>query len=286
MQVTPLKSILKSTAAQVETKSRDERNRETALYHANLIQQRKDIQLDILTSMEEMIELPLERSPQYSAPSPSPSDISYFKTALRVYQPNDYDDLIQERNINNHCGYVLCPKPRLKEYDMKKGQYRIIGRSGGACNFRVVDKEELEKWCSADCAKRALYVKVQLSERPAWERANSNTTIELMPEQNTLTERHDEVLADRLGNLKIAENRNQDNLALERGDGNRTTKSGMMDVEIKEKDVVRLVIPPRLDRSIDTHMRLEGYSPQFGIDSEAQVEDEDEDDDMDTDWII
>lgn len=284
MDTKPLKSILKPSTARLETRSQEDRNRETALYHANLIQHRKNIEMDILTSMEDMIDLPLQRGPHLSAASPSSTDVSYFKSAMRLYQPTDYDDLVQERNINDRCGYVLCPNLRLKESDMKKGQYRIIGKSGNANNFKVVDKDELEKWCSTDCAKRALYVRVQLSERPAWERTNQTASIDLMREEISDKERQEEQLVAELNKLKIVSaDGNKNNLALERGDHGHTTKGGMVGIELQEKDVVQPVIAPSFDGTVDTHMKLEGYDPRFGVPGSKTV---DEDQDMDTDWDL
>lgn len=36
--------------------------------------------------------------------------------------------------------------------------------------MKVVPKEQIEKWCSDECAERAMYIRVQLVEQPAWER--------------------------------------------------------------------------------------------------------------------
>ncbi|EGD94662.1 hypothetical protein TESG_02170 [Trichophyton tonsurans CBS 112818] len=119
----------------------------------------------------------LPTTPGATVESPSAEDVSTFFSAIACFQPSDYDNLIQERNIDGSCGYTLCPKPRRK--DNSKGGYRIVwgskgsGPGGRGKDMKVVQKEKLEMWCSEECAERAMYIKVQLSEKPASERIGS-----------------------------------------------------------------------------------------------------------------
>jgi hypothetical protein len=281
----PLKSILKNTASSPQTPSKEERDRETALYHANLIQERKDIELQILYAQEDLIEFPLDRGPQYSASSPSPSDITLFKKAIQPFQPNDYDDLIVERNINEHCGYTLCPLPRLKEEGMGRGQFRLLGKHGKAKDFRVVEKSELEKWCSEDCARRALYVRVQLSERPGWERTAVDIRIDLLDEPKTELEREQERLEEDLSKLKLenakATSEGRETLAFERGDRGARAASGLVEVAIKEKQETTAPTAPSFDlddldgRLATTHLTLDGHTPKFGSRRELRRQEDD-----------
>jgi len=283
------KSILKRASYPATTSSKEDRDREVALYHANLIQQRKDIELNILLSTETLIDYPLA-GPPYDASNPSLADAREFKRLLRPFQPNDYDELIHERNINEKCGYTLCPKPRVK--DGSGGKYRIIGTNGKAKDFKVVEKEELEKWCSEACAKRALYVRVQLSESPAWEReaAGSTVNIDLLDEPKSV----ESVIAEGIEKLSLVggkESKQQDaaDLALERGDTGMAAKNGLVDVKIQEKQVQRPAQAPSLDDPsgrLDTmHLTLEGHTPEFGSRRQRRHSEELEDDDgPDTDW--
>lgn len=283
------KSILKKASYPATTQSKEDREHAIALYHANLIQQRKDIELNILLSTETLIDYPLAKSP-YDASNPSPADAREFKQLLRPFQPTDYDELIQERNINEKCGYTLCPRPRVK--DGSGGKYRLIGTNGKAKDFKVVQKEELEKWCSEACAKRALYVRVQLSESPAWEReaAGSTVNIDLLDEPKTT----DGAIVEGLENLNLhsgKEDKQQDaaELALERGDKGLAAKTGLVDVNIQEKDIQRPAEAPSLDDlsgRLDTmHLTLEGHTPEFGSRRQRRRAEELEDeDDPDTDW--
>jgi len=290
-----LKSILKSsTYPATNTPSKADRDRETALYHANLIQQRKDIELEILLSTETLIDYPLSKTP-YNASNPSSADAASFKSYLRHFQPSDYDALIVERNINEHCGYALCPNLRLKEKG--GGTYRLLGKSGKAKDFRIVEKSELEKWCSEACARRALYVRVQLSETPAWERGatGSKVQIDLLDEPKS----EEDVVVEKLQALHVnsveVEDNKQDsaNLALERGDKGFVAHNGLVEIMIKEKEVRGTVEAPCFDEPdltgrLDTmHLTLEGHTPTFGSRRHRRHEEdlEEEEDGMNQGWI-
>jgi hypothetical protein len=261
----PLKSILKKSDVPLSRPTKEDHDREIALYHAQLIQQQKDIELEILLSTERLIDLPLQSN--FTAASPAPSDIALFKALLQPFQPSDYDCLIEERNINEHCGYTLCSNRRAR--DGGKG-YRIIGKTGRAKDFKVVPKEELEKWCSEDCAKRAMYVKVQLSERPAWERAGSSRLIELLDERKTEAEIREAQLAEDLRKLNLSSMQQSDDLAFERGDRGGASMNGLVDVSIREKEVIGATEAPSLERDdldgrfAEMHLSLEGYIPKLG----------------------
>jgi len=299
---TPLKSILKkppsssypATSSSPSTSSKAERDREIALYHANLLQQRKDVEFTIVLNMETLIDYPLA-GPPHDAANPSPADARSFKELIRPFQPSDYDALIVERNINEHCGYALCPNPRLKEGG--GGMYRLLGMNGKAKDFKVVKKEELEKWCSEACAKRALYVRVQLSESPAWEREGSQGVhIELLDEPKS----EEDQVVEGMGKMRLSSaedtDRMQDNanLALERGDKG-AGKSGMMDIKIQENQPQGPAQAPSFDTEdlsgrLDTmHLTMEGHTPSFGSRRQRRHEEEyehtaAEDIDVDRDW--
>ncbi|RDL31985.1 Uncharacterized protein BP5553_09387 [Venustampulla echinocandica] len=286
----PVSILKKATnpATNSSSNSRDDRNRALALHHAGLIQQRKDIELEILLSMETLMDYPLATFP-YNASNPSPEDAKTFKDLLWPFQPSDYDALLVERNINGHCGYTLCPNPRLKEEG--GGKYRVIYKSGKAKDFKVVEKEELEKWCSEDCARRALYVRVQLSETPAWERGafQSLGRIDLLDEPKS----DDVVVMDGIAQMQLGgEERDRQqktaNLALERGDRGTAAQSGLVDVRIQENQVQGNAQPPSLDidngdlsrRLDDMHLALEGHIPTFGTGRQISQDEED------TDWKL
>lgn len=198
---------------------------------------------------------------------------------MRPFQPADYDSLIEERNICRKCGYALCPNPNKK--DDTRGGLRIFGNGRGAANqFRVGTKAEVEKWCSEACAKRALYIRVQLSETPAWERTGVHNDVELRGEsqlpQTSLAQIAEELRKLDLGNEQVEEGQDASerkkaaDLALERGDRSAAAVGGLVDVKITEKEVTKRQVTPSMD-NVDTlegelenlHLNLEGHVPQF-----------------------
>ena len=243
-----LKSILKSTspssAASKGSDEVDKRNRELALQHAYLIQHRKDVEAQVLTATESLLDYPTSPSP--SADTPSLADSGSAKQLLKPFQPSDYDSLIEERNIDGKCGYVLCPLPHLSENT--KAKFRMIH---GAQTLKVIETAKLQKWCSGDCAQRAMYIRVQLSEEPAWTRVEANSLdIELYGE----TELRANLLTPKTPDLEAgvtALTGDLENLAIERGQKRRTDAT---------TDVTKLSNqtppePPRLsDESLDGYL--------------------------------
>src|SRR5687767_1504072 len=145
-----LKGILKD---RTEPSERPANPRETAIQHATILQHRKDLEAQILNSVILLSEYPRAEDPSYTAANPAPSDVTVFKQHVRLFQPSDYDDLIEERNVNELCGYTLCGNPRINTDSRSTWAIR---------KGNVVKRKDLEMWCSPKCAKRALYVKVQL----------------------------------------------------------------------------------------------------------------------------
>ncbi|KAA6414662.1 MAG: DUF408 domain-containing [Lasallia pustulata] len=240
----PLKSILKRSTNSAASHSppaaisQEDRHRATALHHARLIQQRKDVEQLILTSTETLLDLP--SNPTSDPAHPSPADAAQVRQLLKPFQPSDYDSLIEERNIDGKCGYVLCSRPHTREDTNAK--FRIIqGKGKGPDTLKVVKREKLEQWCSEECAKRALYVRVQLSEVPAWTRAASvGGDVELRGEKHgtvedtaTLVEGIQRLGLD--GNQGLSEA--MQGLALERGERiDLGQNPSLVDVKIMEHE--------------------------------------------------
>lgn len=173
----PPKSILKKTSAPVTERNGkpvNQRHLDVALHHANILEQRKAVEAQVLDSIMTLMEYPPSRNAD--AKRPSAADARVFEETVATFQPADYDALIEERNIADKCGYALCPKPKAKARSTAKKQFVDTDKG-----VEIVDRKVLEVWCSDDCAKRALYVKVQLNEEPAWLRSGSHgEKIELM----------------------------------------------------------------------------------------------------------
>ncbi|KAF1960821.1 hypothetical protein CC80DRAFT_489068 [Byssothecium circinans] len=290
----PPESILKKTtvAANAPPASRpvNQRQLDVALHHANIIEERKTVEKQVLDTIIDLMDFP--ESPSADPKRPSAADALRFREAVVPFQPSDYDSLIEERNIADKCGYALCPRPKRKAPSAAKKQF--IDTSHGV---EIVDKKVLEVWCSDDCAKRALYVKVQLSEEPAWLRQGGyGTKIELMVEN---TEEHHKALPLRLKKGSApppaADTEEEDaaaawaarddalaDLAVERGEKpgrlGKATKELIQD-KIRERVAAKAPEPPSVpENSISqSHLAIEGHVPR------TSKKGDDEDDDQDWD---
>lgn len=255
--------------------SREERIRETALYHANLLEQRKDVEALVLTSTETLLDFP--SSPDSDPARPSNRDASTVRRLLKPFQPSDYDALIEERNIDRKCGYLLCP--RANRLEDTNANLRILPSKGkGADAFRVVESRTLERWCSDRCGKRALYIKVQLNEEPAWIRA-SNVGGDIALLEESLNAKQDQEaesrLAEGLKNLEIGLGEERviaamKELAIERGNGDAVGKAlRLVEVGIHEDTnaAVREPSSPAASTGMcgpeGLHDSIEGYKPKF-----------------------
>lgn len=285
------RSILKSppstnAPSPPAARSRDDRNKAAALYHAQFIQQQKEVEALILASMEKLLDLPSLSSADPAHPCSTDSEL--VKSSLRLYQPSDYDALIEERNINKQCGYVLCPRPnRLQDTQAK---YRILyGRGRGPDALKVVERQTLERWCSDDCGKRALYIKVQLNEEPAWTRSHTiegNILLDDIPNHQRSEDRETS-LQEHFQSLDL--NREEDltaqlrTLAIERGDINTSSKPLILaEPNIKEKTIRAdeafvPEAPTTAEVTADSHGSIEGYRPRFsGKKLEGESSDEED----------
>ncbi|KAL8932760.1 MAG: hypothetical protein Q9216_006692, partial [Gyalolechia sp. 2 TL-2023] len=290
----PRKSILKSSSNTTKdglkppTLSRDERNRQLALQHAHLLQHRKDIEARNLVSTERLLDLP---SFSTASSETSITDTKVVKDALKTFQPSDYDALVEERNIDQKCGYVLCTrKNRSRDLSQK---YRIITGSKEA-DFKVVEPKELEKWCSDECGRMALYLRVQLSEEPAWTREwQAAEPIELYSERILANAKSDDSIElvwqasekRAFSDTKQRRNDRMTELAIERGDrGKIESLSAKVAMDVKENAHAdyKVPIPPRAENTIGGGS-IEGYVPTGKhVEKQPPALDEDEEDLMPT----
>ena len=130
-----------------------------------------------------------------------------------------------------------------------------------------------------------MYVKVQLSETPAWERdAGYGGELELLGEREALSERQrlNDRLVEDLKKLEIVSDpegrglEDHRDLALERGEmaPAAVLRGGLVDVEVKENEVTKPVVPPSFEDGDDDedehirrrfdamHLRLDGHAPR------------------------
>lgn len=264
------KSILKQTSTTQgvpRLSFQEARHKETALFHADLIQQQRDVESQILSATETLLDFP--PSPESNPAHPAEEDTSVAKTLLRSFQPSDLDALIEERNIDKKCGYIFCPKPNRKQDT--NARCRILRSKGeGKKTLKFVDPRLLERWCSDECGKRALFVRVQLSEDPAWTRpVGPGGDIAFLENEDNSANSIDGALAAQLQNLNVASEVDGiadalDQLAIERGDGHAHGKrSVLVDVNVHENTALR--DPMLVDHREAAELRdsIEGYISRF-----------------------
>ena len=277
------------------SQSPDPRHMAIALHHATRIQSQKDTESFILDRILDLVSYP--RSPTTTDPSSaSPTDIHAFKNALTPFQPADYDNLIQERNIEGLCGYGLCPREHRRD-DVGGGGFRLkfgargSGPGGRGREMNIVPKEKWEMWCSDECAERAMYVRVQLGEEPVWERLGESgrrQNLLLLEEGREQLDRGKGKLrrADsatvgqvtgqvtgQLGNMTMQPDMAEqieglsigggDQLALERGDSSSSAlQQGRVDVHVREnQNILHHAMPPQLHPEDAQGGSIEGYMP-------------------------
>jgi len=290
----PPKSILKTPAVSANgpppaAKPVTQRQREAALHHATIIQQQKNVEKQVLEAIITLLEFP--GASDADPTRPSASDALRFQELIVPFQPADYDSLIEERNIAGKCGYTLCPRPKRKAPSTARKQFVDTAKG-----VEIVDRKLLEVWCSDDCAKRALYVKVQLNEEPAWIRqGGSSDKIELIVEN---PEEHHRALPLRLKREappKVAPTQTDEDddaaaawaarddaladLAIERGEKpGRLSKANkdLITAQIKERIASAPPVPPSLpSQPSGSHMAIEGHVP--GSMRKPAQDDEEED---------
>lgn len=239
----PAKSILKQAPTKSkrtvsdEQKAQAERNRRNlgiALHHANKIQNRKDIEAQILNSIETLTDYP-------AGSSHTREEAADFVQKISLFQPSDFASLVEERKSDSKCGYALCPKAPRSLTLGAGGIWKLKGE--GAADY-----------CSNDCLRKALYVKTQLSEVPAWEReAGQEVKVELYGDGASKAD---------VSHSSTQNQLNGQELAMERGEQAGSFRSGQVMLDnIMEKKNVSQQLPTSSRNNHYAHGSIEGYVP-------------------------
>jgi len=287
----PPKSILKKTARSaisapnptLSPDAPDPRHLEIALHHANQIQHQKDIEAFNLNSLVKLLDFP--SLPDADPARPLEDDMSQFKQSIQYYQPTDYDSLVEERQISERCGYALCPRePKKDNHRDANARFRIL--KARTVENRFVEKRKLEEYCSRDCARRSLYIKVQLIEEPAWTRAPGFVAdIRMLVDQDASAPQHEMELAFRSKQDLSEEKQTRqvlEDLAIERGQ-TRTSAvpSSVLRDDIRERKGSKPAIAPK--RAEAEQSTIEGYEPKLNLPASRA---RDEGDLGDKDWEV
>ncbi|KAK5938811.1 hypothetical protein PMZ80_009003 [Knufia obscura] len=223
-----------------DDKAREARIRAVAMQHALSIQEKKDLQGKVLDMILTAYDLPSDATTDPA--HPDSTDATTFRNCLRIWRPGDLDELIQERNLDDRCGYALCRRSNLKQKATK-----IWSKKEGTFVDRPVD----ERWCSNECKERNDFVRRQLSNEPAWLRQIQIQDIRLLTDPN-MDSNLDESPMKSEGEKKVV---NQKALALERGD---TSSKQIQDIPIREKKSTAEPKPPIFTHQITVSDVLEG----------------------------
>ncbi|KAK4968661.1 hypothetical protein LTR66_011819 [Elasticomyces elasticus] len=267
-----LKSILKTSVpspnATVSPQSdRDKRNYETAIQHARLIQEQKDVEARNLAAIEELIDFPS---------GASEADAARFTALVTPFQPSDYDALIEERHAARVCGYSLCPNPLPPA--VKKPAWRQN------------ERKQSENYCSKLCATKALYVKVQLNEEPAWHRRAGCAPQIMLQEEAELrsVKARANSNAPTKDSSMVTNDGARTTLARERGEATTSLRPGLvLRDQILENTSLSIAKVPN-DGGVNTralHTTIEGYAPKLESNKPGFRSVENEDDE-DRDWNL
>lgn len=227
-----------------------DRFRETAVRHARIIEDQKRVKTQVADLILECFDLPSQHDVFPS--KPLPADAKVFTKALSLFQPTDFDDLVSERNIDDRCGYALCPQPNQRP---RHGGSKVWNRKGGK-DFKLVDRAELERWCSEACKARGEFVQGQLSNEPAWVRDVTETKVVLLDDVRQAND-----LAAAIEDLSIDESAKDDleaklkELSLERGDSGRRNVGS---IDIVERQPTEVAEPPQPT----AQNSVEGHNPR------------------------
>lgn len=263
------------TTSVMDASTRD-RHRRVAIHHATMLQQRKEMEQEILESIETLIDYPTAANT--TAAHPSAADVSTFRTLCALFSTSDFDDLVVERKAANKCGYVFCPRPCPCDTSTRGGYYRVVRADRDA---KLVPREQLETWCSKECTKRAMFIKVQLSELAAWERsaAKTVTPIRILRENEA---EDDALLWQSMKELQLddsAERRMLQamrELALDRNDKVDSARMKMvMTANVCEKSTMGPAQPPTNTEVDDA---IEGYVPKLRSGRSGHTQGEQDDD--------
>ncbi|KAI9271475.1 Rtr1/RPAP2 family-domain-containing protein [Phascolomyces articulosus] len=85
--------------------------------------------------------------------------VHLLRQAATILQPQTYDEVVEERAVQDYCGYPLCNGTPVKD----QPRYRI-----SLSQRKVFDQSELASYCSDECLQKSKYFRMQLSEEPVW----------------------------------------------------------------------------------------------------------------------
>ncbi|KAG5439084.1 hypothetical protein PCANB_001382 [Pneumocystis canis] len=89
----------------------------------------------------------------------TPVDPATLRIMGSRLRPQDYENVLLERNLNKFCGYPLCHNSPKEQ----KIPYRIL-----YSKCKIYDQRKLLRFCSISCFKKSTFFAAQLSPEPFW----------------------------------------------------------------------------------------------------------------------
>lgn len=83
-----------------------------------------------------------------------------LQRAATYLKPKTFDEVVEERVVQEWCGYPLCDNTP-KAQELQKYKISLSQR-------KVYDQSELANYCSEGCFHKSKYYVMQLSEEPVW----------------------------------------------------------------------------------------------------------------------
>lgn len=207
---------------------------ESAIAHATRLEDEKTASRNVFHAIDELSEFPDSHADDHV------STAERFLRLVDPFHPSDYDSLIEERNAAGKCGYTLCRNPPKRS----KAQSALV--------------QSLLKspWCCALCGKRALYIKAQLDETPAWERRAAGRQVDLQLRPDDVSNTGPTVVALPIRPAPVDSTRQQ-TLAIERGESAPASgKIVLVSTDIIEKPSTGQAKAPSMHQD---HDAIEGY---------------------------
>lgn len=199
-----------------------------AFDRARSIQDKKKLHEKVLDTIVVAFDLPTDKTADPA--HPTAADATTFRDCLRLFRPQDLEEVVSERNIDHRCGYALCNR----NIQQQKSRW---GNGWSATS----------KWCSIQCKDRDAYVRRQLSTDPIWLREGSTPDIRLLTDTEDVVETLKPTIAN--------DSSTQEELALERG---VTSPTKVEDFTIFEKEETSAPKPPKYIPGIRASDVLEG----------------------------
>jgi hypothetical protein len=229
--------------AEAEAAAQKKRHFDIAIKHALLIDHQRKTQDQVLNHIELLLDFP-------QSSQPTTQDAVQFLQLVAIFQPSNFDELVEERRIDRKCGYPLCVnEPRglhLKDsetWKLKKGA---------------------ADWCSNECMRKGFYIKAQLGEVPAWERVPGQQPPVVLHEDDRHLTPAPTIEADQAKSHHIKQRvAERSELAMERGEQATSLRPDQVMVDFIVEKTPSATQPPNETKvKFASSTAIEGYEPK------------------------